>query len=41
MIIIGENIHVIARAVSVAIRERDTKVIQDLAKAQIEAGTDY
>ncbi|MDY7019177.1 MAG: dihydropteroate synthase [Chloroflexota bacterium] len=41
MIIIGENIHVIARAVSVAIRERDAKVIQELAKAQIEAGTDY
>jgi len=41
MIIIGENIHVIARAVSVAIRERDAKVIQDLAKAQAEAGADY
>jgi cobalamin-dependent methionine synthase I len=41
MVIIGENIHVIAKAVSVAIRERDTKVIQDLAKAQTEAGADY
>ena len=41
MIIIGENIHVIARAVSVAIRERDAKVIQDLAKAQVDAGADY
>ena len=41
MRIIGENIHVIARAVSVAIRERDAKVIQDLAKAQAEAGADY
>ena len=41
MLIIGENIHVIARAVSVAIRERDAKVIQDLAKAQAEAGADY
>jgi cobalamin-dependent methionine synthase I len=41
MVIIGENIHVIAKAVSVAIRERDAKVIQDLAKAQAEAGADY
>jgi cobalamin-dependent methionine synthase I len=41
MIIIGENIHVIAGAVSIAIRERDAKVIQDLAKAQAEGGADY
>lgn len=41
MLIIGENIHVIAQAVSAAIRERDAKVIQDLAKAQAEAGADY
>jgi len=41
MIIIGENLHVIAKAVSTAIRERDTKVIQDLAKAQSKAGADY
>jgi cobalamin-dependent methionine synthase I len=41
MIIIGENIHVIAREVSTAIRERDAKVIQDLAKIQAEAGADY
>jgi 5-methyltetrahydrofolate corrinoid/iron sulfur protein methyltransferase len=41
MVIIGENIHVIAKAVSVAIRERDANVIRDLAKAQTEAGADY
>jgi len=41
MVIIGENIHVIAQAVSVAIREKDAKVIQDLTKAQAEAGADY
>ena len=41
MVIIGENIHVIAQAVSTAIRERDARVIQDLAKAQTEAGADY
>jgi cobalamin-dependent methionine synthase I len=40
-VIIGENVHVIAQAVSTAIRERDAKVIQDLAKAQAEAGADY
>src|SRR4030043_31975 len=41
MVIIGENIHVIAKAVSVAIRERDAKVIQALAKTQTEAGANY
>jgi 5-methyltetrahydrofolate corrinoid/iron sulfur protein methyltransferase len=41
MVIIGEDLHVIAQAVSTAIRERDAKVIQDLAKAQTEAGADY
>lgn len=41
MIIIGENIHIIAKAVSQAIRERDVKVIQDLARVQAEAGADY
>ncbi|MFB0556677.1 MAG: dihydropteroate synthase [Dehalococcoidia bacterium] len=41
MIIIGENIHVIARAVSTATKERDAKPIQDLAKAQADSGADY
>ena len=41
MVIIGENIHVIAQAVSTAIKERDARVIQDLTKAQTEAGADY
>jgi cobalamin-dependent methionine synthase I len=41
MLIIGENIHVIAQAVSTAIREKDKKVIQDLAKAQTKAGADF
>lgn len=41
MIIIGENIHIIARTVSTAIMERNPKPIQDLAKAQTEAGADY
>jgi cobalamin-dependent methionine synthase I len=41
MIIIGENIHVIAKPVSTAIREKDASVIRDLAKAQTEAGANY
>ena len=41
MVIIGENIHVIAQAVSTAIKERDARVIQNLAKAQTETGADY
>jgi cobalamin-dependent methionine synthase I len=41
MIIIGENIHVIAKAVSTAIRERDANVIKDLARVQTEAGANY
>lgn len=41
MIIIGENLHVIAGAVSTAIKERNAKVIQDLARAQVAAGADY
>ncbi len=40
-VIIGENIHILAKTISTAIRERDSKVIQDLAKAQAEAGADY
>jgi len=41
MVIIGENIHVIAQAISTAIKERDAKVIQDLAKAETKAGANY
>ena len=41
MIIIGENIHVIAGAVNRAVKERDPRVIQDLAKSQVGAGADY
>ena len=41
MVIIGENIHVIAQAVSTAVAERNAKVIQDLARSQTEAGADY
>jgi len=41
MIIIGENIHVIAKDVSQAIRERNAKVIQGLAREQTQTGADY
>ncbi len=41
MVIIGENIHVIANSVSTAISQRDPKVIQDLARSQDKAGADY
>jgi 5-methyltetrahydrofolate corrinoid/iron sulfur protein methyltransferase len=41
MVLIGESIHIISKHVSDAVRERNPKVIQDLAKAQAEAGADY
>lgn len=41
MIIIGENIHIISKAVSGAIKARDARVIQDLAAAQADAGVHY
>jgi 5-methyltetrahydrofolate corrinoid/iron sulfur protein methyltransferase len=41
MILIGENIHIISKNVAVAIRERNAKLIQELAVAQAEAGVDY
>ena len=41
MIIIGESIHIISKDVSMAVKERNAKVIQDLAIAQTKAGVDY
>ncbi len=41
MILIGESIHIISKRVSDAVKERNCKVIQDLAKAQADAGADY
>ena len=38
MLIIGENIHIIAPPVKAAIEARDAKVIQTMAVAQVEAG---
>jgi 5-methyltetrahydrofolate corrinoid/iron sulfur protein methyltransferase len=41
MILIGESIHIISKDVNDAVKERNPKVIQDLARAQTEAGADY
>src|SRR4030065_254843 len=41
MVLIGESIHIISKDVNKAVKERDPKLIQDLAKAQTEAGADY
>ncbi len=41
MILIGENIHILSKAVSDAIKEKNTKYLQDLAVKQAEAGVDY
>ena len=41
MIIIGENIHIISKATSAAIKSRDAKAIQELAMAQSQAGVHY
>jgi 5-methyltetrahydrofolate corrinoid/iron sulfur protein methyltransferase len=41
MILIGENIHIISRVVSEAVRDRDVTVIRQLAKAQDAAKADY
>lgn len=41
MILIGENIHIISKVVSAAVRNRDVAAIQALAKAQAEAKADY
>ena len=38
MLIIGENIHIIAPPVKAAIEARDAKFLQDLARCQVEAG---
>ncbi len=41
MILIGENIHIISKAVSEAVRNRDIAPIQALAREQAGAGADY
>ncbi len=41
MILIGENIHILSKVVSEAIKTRDEKPLQDLAIRQAKAGADY
>ena len=41
MILIGENINVISKSIGSALKERNPKPIQEMAKAEAEAGIDY
>lgn len=41
MVLIGESIHIISKEVNDAVKDRDPKVIQDLAKRQTDAGANY
>lgn len=41
MILIGENLNVMVKAIGQAMKERNPKPIQDLAVAEVEAGVDY
>jgi len=41
MVLIGESIHIISKNVNDAVKERNQKVIEDLAKEQTTAGADY
>jgi len=41
MILIGESINVVSKTIGPAMKERNAKPVQDLAKAQTEAGADY
>jgi 5-methyltetrahydrofolate corrinoid/iron sulfur protein methyltransferase len=41
MILIAEAINIMSKSIGPALRSRDPKPIQDLAKAEVEAGADY
>ena len=41
MILIGENINIMSKTIGPALRERNPKPVQELAKAEDEAGVDY
>ena len=41
MILIGESINVVSQTLGPAMKERNPKPIQEMAKAQTEAGVDY
>jgi len=41
MILIGENLNIISQTIGPALKERDPKPLQEMAKAEAEAGIDY
>ena len=41
MILIGESINIMSQTIGPAMKERNPKPIQEMAKAQVEAGADY
>ena len=41
MILIGENINIMSKTIGPAIKERNPKPVQELARAEAEAGIDY
>ena len=41
MILIGENINVMSKTIGPALKERNPEPIQELARAEAEAGVDY
>ena len=41
MILIGENINMMSQTIGPALKDRDPKPIQDLARAETDAGVDY
>lgn len=41
MILIGENLNIMSQVLGPALKERDPKPIQEMAKAEAEAGIDY
>ena len=41
MVLIGENLNIMSKTIGPALKERNPKPIQELAKAEAEAGVDY
>ena len=41
MILIGENINIMSETIGPALRERNPKPVQEMVKAEVEAGIDY
>ena len=41
MILVGENINIVSETIGPALRERNPKPIQEMARAEVEAGIDY